>query len=247
MASLGVITRRAYARIGLLGNPSDGFFGKTIAVSLQNFYAEVGWNLGQEEKPWSGLGAIAMLFRWMSAAHALRCDARPTPASGFIYRQLRVFEPPGFVGLRGELRSRSHRRTRSVSRRIRNTTWPSWTPFSTWLTGSPPRAITVRSRQGGWGLFSRDEPLSLTPSSRAAGYTPDGCVPTTGGVRLLQALCVKFHAFCSHKGVALAAQPFTLKYDTNIPKQAGLSGSSAIICAALKVRRRRAFPTPFQV
>ena len=101
MASLGVITRRAYARIGLLGNPSDGFFGKTIAVSLQNFYAEVGWNLGQEEKPWSGLGAIAMLFRWMSAAHTLRCDARPTPASGFIYRQLRVFEPPGFVGLPG--------------------------------------------------------------------------------------------------------------------------------------------------
>jgi hypothetical protein len=41
MAATAAITRRAYARIGLLGNPSDGFFGKTIAVSLQNFYAEV--------------------------------------------------------------------------------------------------------------------------------------------------------------------------------------------------------------
>ena len=35
------ITRRAHARVGLLGNPSDGFFGKTIAVSLANFWAEV--------------------------------------------------------------------------------------------------------------------------------------------------------------------------------------------------------------
>ena len=35
------IVRRVYARIGLLGNPSDGFFGKTISLSLQNFYAEV--------------------------------------------------------------------------------------------------------------------------------------------------------------------------------------------------------------
>jgi len=35
------ITRRAYARVGLIGNPSDGFFGKTIAVSVENFWAEV--------------------------------------------------------------------------------------------------------------------------------------------------------------------------------------------------------------
>jgi hypothetical protein len=35
------ITRRAHARVGLVGNPSDGFFGKTIAVSVANFWAEV--------------------------------------------------------------------------------------------------------------------------------------------------------------------------------------------------------------
>jgi hypothetical protein len=28
--------------VGLLGNPSDGFYGKTISFSLANFYAEVG-------------------------------------------------------------------------------------------------------------------------------------------------------------------------------------------------------------
>ena len=32
---------RAYDRAGLLGNPSDGYFGKIIAVSVKNFSAEV--------------------------------------------------------------------------------------------------------------------------------------------------------------------------------------------------------------
>jgi len=35
------IEGRAYARAGLLGNPSDGYFGKIIAVSVKNFSAEV--------------------------------------------------------------------------------------------------------------------------------------------------------------------------------------------------------------
>ena len=35
------ITRRAHARVGLVGNPSDGFHGKTISVSIENFWAEV--------------------------------------------------------------------------------------------------------------------------------------------------------------------------------------------------------------
>ena len=36
-----IIRRRAYARAGLLGNPSDGYHGKTISVILKNFWAEV--------------------------------------------------------------------------------------------------------------------------------------------------------------------------------------------------------------
>lgn len=35
------ITERVYARIGLLGNPSDSYYGKTISLSLANFFAEV--------------------------------------------------------------------------------------------------------------------------------------------------------------------------------------------------------------
>jgi len=38
-----MIVQRVYARIGLLGNPSDSYYGKTISVSLANFFAEVGF------------------------------------------------------------------------------------------------------------------------------------------------------------------------------------------------------------
>ena len=46
-----VITSRVHARIGLLGNPSDGYNGKTISFALANFYAEVlaaGWLMGRK-------------------------------------------------------------------------------------------------------------------------------------------------------------------------------------------------------
>jgi glucuronokinase len=33
------IVTRAHARAGLLGNPSDGYFGKIIAISVKNFSA----------------------------------------------------------------------------------------------------------------------------------------------------------------------------------------------------------------
>lgn len=36
-----IIESRAYARAGLLGNPSDGYFGKTISIIIRNFGAHV--------------------------------------------------------------------------------------------------------------------------------------------------------------------------------------------------------------
>lgn len=41
MKSKEVIRARTYARAGLAGNPSDGFFGKTLSFTIQNFFAEV--------------------------------------------------------------------------------------------------------------------------------------------------------------------------------------------------------------
>ncbi len=39
--------------------------------------------------------------------------------------------------------------------------------------------------------------------------------------------------YCQEHGIELQSKSFSLEYDTNIPRQAGLSGSSAIACAAL--------------
>ena len=36
-----LIRKRAYARAGLVGNPSDGYHGKTISIVVRNFFAEV--------------------------------------------------------------------------------------------------------------------------------------------------------------------------------------------------------------
>lgn len=36
-----VIEHKSYARVGLLGNPSDVYFGNTISFSLGNFWASV--------------------------------------------------------------------------------------------------------------------------------------------------------------------------------------------------------------
>ena len=35
------IKTKSYARIGLMGNPSDGYFGKTISCAITNYCAEV--------------------------------------------------------------------------------------------------------------------------------------------------------------------------------------------------------------
>ncbi|XP_066398321.1 glucuronokinase 1 isoform X2 [Miscanthus floridulus] len=54
-----------------------------------------------------------------------------------------------------------------------------------------------------------------------------------GGVRLLMSICKVFYNHCIQNNISLKAENFTLSYDTNIPRQAGLSGSSAIVCASL--------------
>ena len=41
MESAKIIRTRSFARAGLAGNPSDGYFGKTISFTMKNFFAEV--------------------------------------------------------------------------------------------------------------------------------------------------------------------------------------------------------------
>lgn len=50
---------------------------------------------------------------------------------------------------------------------------------------------------------------------------------------MLMAICKIFRNYCKVNKIHLHDGNFTLSYDTNIPRQTGLSGSSAIVCAAL--------------
>lgn len=126
-------TRRAYARIGLMGNPSDGFHGKTISLSISNFWA----------------------------------DATIKESDNLILCPHPINDPTTFGSLQ-----------------------------------------------------------DLHGISNKEGYL--------GGLRLLQATCKKFYQYCCEKGIALFKRNFTLSYDTNIPRQVGLAGSSAIVTASLK-------------
>ncbi|KAL7094886.1 hypothetical protein ACP275_11G132900 [Erythranthe tilingii] len=126
------IEHRAYARVGLLGNPSDVYNGRTISFSLGNFWASV------KLEPSDNLLIV------------------PHPAHDLV-----------------QFDSLSHLVTRLQS----------------------------------------------------DGYY--------GGVRLLIAICKIFSNYCKDNGITLHDGNFTMSYDTNIPRQTGLSGSSAIVCAAL--------------
>jgi len=55
-----------------------------------------------------------------------------------------------------------------------------------------------------------------------------------GGLRLLMAACRRFAYYCREHGLELPARNFTVAYNTNIPRQVGLGGSSAIVAACLK-------------
>jgi len=55
-----------------------------------------------------------------------------------------------------------------------------------------------------------------------------------GGLRLLYASCKKFYEYCLEHGANLSDSKFTFSYNTNIPRQVGLGGSSAIIGSLIK-------------
>jgi glucuronokinase len=128
-----MIDTTAHARVGLVGNPSDMYFGRTIAAAITNFAARV--------------------TLWESPS----IELKPHPINDSI----------AFDGLE-----------------------------------------------------------QLTEKVRVEGYY--------GGVRLLFATCKKFYEFCEARDIALPERNFSLAYDTTIPRQVGLGGSSAIITATVR-------------
>lgn len=127
-----IIRKRAYARAGLLGNPSDGYHGKTISAIVRNFCAEV------------------TLYEWDQIEIVLSQEDKS--------------------------------RFRSV-----------------------------------------DE---LARDVRLHGYY--------GGIRLVKATIKKFVEYCARRGRTLADRNFSVRYQSNIPRQVGMAGSSAIIVATLR-------------
>jgi glucuronokinase len=127
-----IIETYGYARAGFLGNPSDGYFGKTISFCFRNFRARV-----------------------------------------LLY---------------------------------------------------PSARLEIKFSKADLPLFEDLDDLYRT--TRWRGYY--------GGIRIIQALVVRFMDYCRERGIDLPNRNFTLEYESNIPQRLGLGGSSAIITASLR-------------
>jgi glucuronokinase len=127
-----MIETYGFSRAGFLGNPSDGYYGKTIAFAMANFRARV------------------LLYP------SARLEIKPSKAD------LPVFE--------------------NLQDLYRTTRW--------------------------------------------RGYY--------GGIRIIQALIVRFMDYCQDRSIELEERNFTIEYESSIPQRLGMGGSSAIITAALR-------------
>ena len=127
-----LIRKQAFARAGLIGNPSDGYHGKTISITVHNFRAQVAlYEWDQVEVVWS---------------------------------------------------QEDRSRFRSIG--------------------------------------------DLVDDVRLHGYY--------GGVRLVKATIKAFVEYCRRQGHALHERNFSIRYESDIPRQVGMAGSSAIIVATLR-------------
>jgi glucuronokinase len=129
---MNLIRKRAYSRAGLVGNPSDGYHGKTIACIVRNFAAEV------------------VLYEWDSLEIVLSSDDRA-------------------------------------------------------------RFTCIHD---------------LVRDVKLHGYY--------GGIRLIKATIKRFVEYCQARPLPLHDRNFSVRYQTDIPRQVGMAGSSAIITATLR-------------
>lgn len=127
-----IVKQATHARVGILGNPSDGFYGKTIAAAIHNFAAEV------------------VLYEW---------------------------------------------------------------PIIEILPGS---SDVVR--------FNSLE--ALAEDVQIHGYY--------GGARLVKSGIKRFYDWTQEHAISLPKRNFSIRYYSNIPRQVGLAGSSAIIVSTIK-------------
>jgi glucuronokinase len=131
-----IIRERAYARAGLVGNPSDGYHGKTISLIVRNLFADV------------------ILYEW---------------------DEIELL----------------------------------------WSSEDKSRFASIQE---------------LADDVKLHGYY--------GGIRLVKATIKRFGDFCRAEGLPLHDRRFAVRYESTIPRQVGLAGSSAIIIATLRCLMR---------
>ena len=93
------------------------------------------------------------------------------------------------------------------------------------------RVLLATERAPGDKPFKADMPVfesldDLHATTRWRGYY--------GGIRIIQALIVRFMDYCRDHGIELENRNFTIEYESTIPLRLGMGGSSAIITAALR-------------
>lgn len=164
-----MITSRVFARVGLLGNPSDGYGGACLSLSLANFYAEV------------------------------RAAARKTQIT------LQPILPPAAA--------------------ICSAIHPAACRYCVQVTLAPSSSVEFAPNPD-------SDPSSFPSLSAFAAHIAGSGY--YGGLRLVMATAKRFAGYCAQHSIALdPSRGFALSYTTNIPRQRGLSGSSALACATL--------------
>ncbi len=129
---MDIIRNRAFARAGLVGNPSDGYNGKTISVIVRNFHA------------------LVVLYPWEEIE----------------------------------------------------------------ILGSSSDVCQFSSV------------ADVAADVRKHGYY--------GGIPLVKSTIKRFVEYCQHREISLHKRNFSIRYESTIPRQVGLAGSSAIVVATLR-------------
>ena len=88
----------------------------------------------------------------------------------------------------------------------------------------PSARLEIKPSKADMPIFESLDDLYAT--TRWRGYY--------GGIRIIQALLVRFIDYCQEQGIELENRNFTLEYESTIPLRLGLGGSSSIVTAALR-------------
>jgi glucuronokinase len=144
-----IIRKRAYARAGLLGNPSDGYNGKTLSFSVRNFSAEV------------------VLYEWDTVDIVLAEDDRARFTSvQDLARDVRLHGYYGGIRLVKATIKRfveyCERRGLALHRRNFSVRYSSTIPRQVGLAGSS--AIIVATLRCLMEFYEMEMPLDLQPS-----------------------------------------------------------------------------------